>query len=49
MAGASLFEVGTAFFTNPTVHLDILNGLENFLLDTGVKNLKELCGCVKEW
>jgi dihydroorotate dehydrogenase (NAD+) catalytic subunit len=44
MAGASAVQVGTATFTNPRACLDVLEGIEAFMRDTGVENVGELIG-----
>jgi dihydroorotate dehydrogenase (NAD+) catalytic subunit len=44
MAGASAVQVGTATFTNPRACLDVLEGIEAFMQETGVENVGELIG-----
>ena len=44
MAGASAVQVGTANFTNPQASLDVLEGIEQFMQEEGIKNLSELIG-----
>jgi dihydroorotate dehydrogenase (NAD+) catalytic subunit len=44
MAGASAIQVGTANFTNPRAPLDVLEGIEQFMKDKGVKDIAELIG-----
>jgi dihydroorotate dehydrogenase (NAD+) catalytic subunit len=44
MAGASAVQVGTATFTNPRACLDVLEGIEAFMRETGVKSVGELIG-----
>ncbi len=44
MAGASAVQVGTATFTNPRACLDVLEGVEAFMRDTGVERVGELIG-----
>lgn len=44
MAGASAIQVGTANFTNPRAPLDVIEGIEKFMKDEGVKNIAELIG-----
>jgi len=44
MAGASAIQVGTAIFANPNAPLDILDGIERFMEDEGVRELSELIG-----
>ncbi|HBT19907.1 MAG TPA: dihydroorotate dehydrogenase [Peptococcaceae bacterium] len=45
MAGASAVAVGTWNFVNPTAPLDIIDGLKEFCIKEGVKDIKELIGC----
>jgi dihydroorotate dehydrogenase (NAD+) catalytic subunit len=44
MAGASAVQVGTATFTNPRACLDVLEGIEAFMRETGVESVGELTG-----
>lgn len=45
MAGASAVQIGMAHFMKPDTTLDIINGLEQYCLDTGIKSLDEIRGC----
>lgn len=47
MAGASAVQVGTANFLNPAAAQEIAEGMENWLVDNGVADIKELVGCLK--
>jgi dihydroorotate dehydrogenase (NAD+) catalytic subunit len=47
MAGASAVEVGTAQFVNPRALLDVLEGIEEFMLREGVKDISELVGAAR--
>lgn len=47
MAGATGISVGTANFTNPYATVEIVEGIEAFMIKNGVKDIKELIGCVK--
>ena len=47
MAGARMVAVGTANFHNPAVTMEIIDGIAEFLEKNGVKDINELCGCVK--
>jgi dihydroorotate dehydrogenase (NAD+) catalytic subunit len=49
LAGASAFQVGTAFFTDPYVPVKILNGLENYLDKNHIAGVTELTGKVEPW
>ena len=44
MAGASAVQVGTATFLNPRAPLDVLEGIEAFMRDEGIEDLRELIG-----
>ena len=47
MAGACMIAVGTANFHNPAVTMEIIDGIAEFMEKNGVKDINELCGCVK--
>lgn len=47
MAGATMVSVGTANFHNPTATVDVIHGIEEFMKQNGVKDIKELIGCVE--
>lgn len=47
MAGATGIAVGTANFVEPTATVDIINGIEEYMKNNGIKNISELIGCVK--
>lgn len=49
LAGASAFQVGTAFFTDPYVSQKILAGLEKYLDNNGINSAAELTGKVVPW
>lgn len=44
LAGASAVAVGTANFINPRATIDVLEGIESYLRENGVSDLKELIG-----
>jgi dihydroorotate dehydrogenase (NAD+) catalytic subunit len=44
MAGAIAVQVGTAGLTSPDICLTILEGIKQFMLDKGVKNITDLVG-----
>ena len=44
LAGASAIQVGTATFANPRAPLDVLEGIEDFMVKEGVHQLSELIG-----
>lgn len=49
LAGASAVQVGTAFFSNPYVPVEILQGLETYLEQQGMASVTELTGKVQAW
>lgn len=44
MAGASAVAVGTANFVNPRATIDVVDGLEKFMLENGIKDINEIIG-----
>ncbi len=46
MAGADLVAVGTGNFINPYATVEIIDGLEQFMKDNSIKNLKEIKGII---
>ena len=47
MAGACAVQVGTATFRNPCAPLDVLEGLEAFMREHGVEDVRELIGAAQ--
>ena len=47
LAGATAVSVGTANFYNPMATVEIVNGIENYMKQYGVEDIKELIGAVK--
>jgi len=47
MAGASAIQVGTAGFINPRAPLDVLEGIEQFMVKEGIKDIKEIIGVAR--
>ena len=47
LAGASAVQVGTATFTNPRAALEVLDGLDGYLRDTGVARIADLIGAAQ--
>ena len=47
MAGASAVQVGTATFRNPRAPLDVLEGLEEFMQEHDVEDVRELVGAAR--
>ena len=48
MAGASAVQVGTAILTNPHISLAILEGIEHFVEEKGIRSLTELTGVARD-
>ncbi|MCR5368427.1 dihydroorotate dehydrogenase (NAD+) catalytic subunit [Eubacterium ruminantium] len=46
MAGATAVSVGTANFRNPSVTLDVIKGIEEFMKAQGINDISEIRGCV---
>lgn len=46
MAGASAIQIGTANFLDPTVTLKVRNGIDRWLEEHGVKDIKEIIGVI---
>jgi dihydroorotate dehydrogenase (NAD+) catalytic subunit len=47
IAGATAVQVGTATFANPNAPLDVLDGIERFMADAGVSDVRELIGVAR--
>lgn len=47
MAGATAVQVGTANFINPMTMLEIIEGIDTFLNQRGLKNIREIIGSVE--
>jgi dihydroorotate dehydrogenase (NAD+) catalytic subunit len=47
MAGASAVQVGSATFANPRAPLDVLEGIEAFMVKEGIKRLSEIIGVAR--
>ncbi len=47
LAGATMVSVGTANFYNPNVTMEVVNGIEKYLLDHQISDVRELIGAVK--
>ncbi len=48
MAGASAVQVGSATFVNPRASLDVLEGIERFMVKEGLKTLGEIIGAARK-
>lgn len=44
MAGASAVQIGTANFIKPDICLDIIDGINRFLIKEGIKNINDIRG-----
>ena len=42
MAGATAVQIGTANFLKPDIGLDIIDGVENYMKNQGIKDLNDL-------
>lgn len=47
MAGATAIEIGTANFIDPTTTIHVINGINEWLDNHGVKDVHEIIGCMK--
>jgi len=47
IAGARAIEIGTANFVNPKVTIEIIEGIEKFLVENNIKDVNELVGSIK--
>ena len=47
IAGATSVSIGTANFVNPHVTIDIIEGIEKYLIDNEIKDINELVGSLK--
>jgi dihydroorotate dehydrogenase (NAD+) catalytic subunit len=47
MAGATAVQVGTATFLNPLAPIEVLEGIERFLADEGVDDVRQLIGAAQ--
>jgi len=48
MAGASAVQVGTAGLVNPGAPIDVLEGIEKFMLDEGIEDIASLVGVAQD-
>lgn len=48
LAGATAVAVGTANFVNPRATLDVLEGIENYLVENGIQDVGELVGAAQK-
>jgi dihydroorotate dehydrogenase (NAD+) catalytic subunit len=48
LAGASAIQIGTASFINPSVSIEILEGIEKYLIDKGFSDISEITGYINK-
>ncbi len=46
IAGATAVAVGTANFTDPTVSVDVINGIRQYLVEHDIEDIHDLIGSV---
>ena len=44
MAGASVISIGSAIFSNPTLPIEIIKQMNNYLAENNINNIKDLIG-----
>lgn len=49
LAGATALQIGTVLFTDPYAPVKIVEGLEKYMEQNGVKSLSELTGAMRPW
>lgn len=49
IAGATSVSIGTASFINPHVTIDIIEGIEKYLIDNEIEDINEVVGSLKIW
>lgn len=47
MAGATTVQVGTASFMKPDISIDIIEGMEKYMIDNNIQSLDEIRGIIK--
>ena len=47
IAGATAIQVGTANFVNPRATMDILDGIEGYMIDHGIAGISDLVGSLR--
>jgi len=47
LAGATAVSIGTANFVNPTAATDVLDGMERYLAEKGISDIRELVGAAE--
>lgn len=46
MAGSDLIQIGSGNFKNPTLSIDVIDGIDKFMNEQGIKNLSEIKGII---
>lgn len=49
LAGAQAVQIGTAIFTDPYAPIKVIDGIEEYMEENGIKSLSEIVGQVKPW
>lgn len=49
LAGASLIQVGAALFSNPQAPIEIISGINQYLIDNNIASVQEIVGKVCPW
>lgn len=49
IAGADVIGVGTAMFANPYLPLEIIEGLDRYMDENGIKNVSDISATVRPW
>ncbi len=49
LAGATAVQIGTAIFTDPYAPVKVIDGLEEYMEENGIKSLSEIIGQCREW
>ncbi|OEJ14723.1 dihydroorotate dehydrogenase B catalytic subunit [Brachyspira hampsonii] len=44
MAGASLVSIGSGIFSNPVLPIEVINGVDNYLKENNIDNIKDIIG-----
>ncbi len=47
IAGAKAVQIGTANFVNPHTTIDVLEGIDNYLIEHGIEDINDLIGTLK--
>ena len=47
MAGATAVAVGAMNFVNPTATVDVIEGIEKYMMRHNISDINEIIGCVK--